>query len=154
MPGGAGELRWFVMLTDTQSNSYDLEVAGPEPGVQRGRPFVTDFDPAGVNPLEIPTPKSRTFIPSRVSDNLYLMGTGYMATLQALPEPLRSQMLYGDFNAGIEDDPWQVIPTAWVEAAMKRWRSRSPKGPDGFDRRRCRARGQGQHHHGTLVLAE
>ena len=23
--------------------------------------------------------------------------------------------------AGIEDDPWQVIPTAWVEAAQERW---------------------------------
>ena len=45
-----------------------------------------------------------------------------MATLQSLPEPLRSQMLYGDFNAGIEDDPWQVIPTAWVEAAQARWK--------------------------------
>ncbi|MFV0602038.1 MAG: terminase, partial [Brachymonas sp.] len=31
-------------------------------------------------------------------------------------------MLYGDFRAGIEDDPWQVIPTAWVEAAQARWR--------------------------------
>lgn len=45
-----------------------------------------------------------------------------MSTLQALPEPLRSQMLYGDFGAGIEDDPWQVIPTAWVEAAQARWK--------------------------------
>ena len=45
-----------------------------------------------------------------------------MAQLQAMPEPLRSQMLKGDFKAGIEDDPWQVIPTAWVDAAMARWR--------------------------------
>lgn len=51
-----------------------------------------------------------------------------MATLQSLPEPLRSQMLYGDFQAGIEDDPWQVIPTAWVEAAQARW-----KRPDKLD---------------------
>ena len=67
-------------------------------------------------------PLSRTFIPSRISDNPYLMGTGYMATLQSLPEPLRSQMLNGDFQAGMEDDPWQVIPTAWVDAAMARWK--------------------------------
>jgi hypothetical protein len=66
-------------------------------------------------------PMSRTFIPSRISDNPFLLGTGYMATLQALPEPLRSQMLHGDFQAGIEDDPWQVIPTSWVEAAQARW---------------------------------
>jgi hypothetical protein len=51
-----------------------------------------------------------------------------MSQLQALPEPLRSQMLYGDFRAGIGEDPWQVIPTAWVKAAMARWVDRSPKG--------------------------
>jgi hypothetical protein len=31
-------------------------------------------------------------------------------------------MLNGDFSAGMEDDPWQVIPTAWVEAAQARWK--------------------------------
>ena len=30
-------------------------------------------------------------------------------------------MLFGDFQAGVQDDPWQVIPTAWVEAAQARW---------------------------------
>uniref|UniRef100_A0A6M3Y589 Putative terminase n=1 Tax=viral metagenome TaxID=1070528 RepID=A0A6M3Y589_9ZZZZ len=49
------------------------------------------------------------------------METGYMSQLQALPEPLRSQMLNGDFNAGLGDDPWQVIPTEWVVAAQNRW---------------------------------
>ena len=49
-----------------------------------------------------------------------------MSTLQSLPEPLRSQMLNGDFGAGLEDDPWQVIPTSWVEQAQARWRPRSP----------------------------
>jgi hypothetical protein len=49
------------------------------------------------------------------------MNSGYLSQLQAMPEPLRSQMLYGDFKAGIEDDPWQVIPTTWVELAMARW---------------------------------
>jgi hypothetical protein len=38
-----------------------------------------------------------------------------------MPEPLRSQMLYGSFTAGHLDDPWQVIPTAWVVAAQQRW---------------------------------
>ncbi|KAG0022761.1 hypothetical protein BGZ81_008382, partial [Podila clonocystis] len=57
------------------------------------------------------------------------MGTAYMATLQALPEPLRSQMLHGDFQAGIEDDPWQVIPTAWIDFAMARWQLPDKKLP-------------------------
>lgn len=73
-------------------------------------------------------PQSRTFIPARLADNPHLLGTGYMATLQALPEPLRSQMLKGDFEAGMQDDPWQVVPTAWAEAAMARWQPRSPRG--------------------------
>ena len=37
-------------------------------------------------------------------------------------------MLYGDFQAGMSDDPWQVIPTAWVEEAQARWKERRPKG--------------------------
>jgi hypothetical protein len=101
-PAEPGELRWFAMI-----DGVDTEVVDGQPFTHKG---------------EVVKPQSRTFIPSRVSDNKYLMGTGYMATLQALPEPLRSQMLYGDFQAGIEDDPWQVVPTAWAEAAMARWK--------------------------------
>jgi len=52
-----------------------------------------------------------------------------MTTLQSLPEPLRSQMLYGDFQAGIEDDPWQVIPTKWVEDSMAKWKEPVRKAP-------------------------
>ncbi|AQW29116.1 terminase [blood disease bacterium A2-HR MARDI] len=106
-PAAPGELRWFATL-----DGEDVEVESGEPFTHNG---------------ELVKPMSRTFIPSRVSDNPYLMGTGYMATLQALPEPLRSQMLYGDFQAGIEDDPWQVVPTAWVELAMARWKPVLPK---------------------------
>ena len=89
-------------------------IDGTETETPDGTPFMHGGD--------FITPMSRTFIPSRVSDNPYLMGTGYMTTLQSLPEPLRAQMLYGDFNAGVEDDPWQVIPSAWVEAAQARWK--------------------------------
>lgn len=105
-----GELRWFV--TDEQGK--DMEVPGPEP-VMVGK--------------ELMTPKSRTFIPSSVDDNLFLTLTGYKATLQALPEPLRSQMLRGDFLAGRSDPVWQLIPTEWVKAAQARWKPREKKGP-------------------------
>ena len=40
----------------------------------------------------------------------------------------RSQMLFGDFAAGVEDDPWQVIPTRWVELAQERWQELPPQG--------------------------
>jgi hypothetical protein len=56
------------------------------------------------------------------------MRTGYKATLQALPEPLRSQMLKGDFMAGKSDNPWQVVPTGWVDMAMARWTPDGKKG--------------------------
>lgn len=101
-PAMPGELRWFATI-----DGKDVEVPSGDP-FKHGDETIT--------------PLSRTFIPSRVKDNPYLMGTGYMATLQSLPEPLRSQMLNGDFQAGMEDDPWQVIPTAWVEAAQARWK--------------------------------
>ena len=107
-PAQPGELRYFATV-----DGEDVEVDS-----------LNSFEHDG----ETITPLSRTFIPSKIADNPYLMGTGYMATLQSLPEPLRSQMLHGDFQAGMEDDPWQVIPTAWVEAAQDRW-----KKPDKLD---------------------
>lgn len=100
-PASPGELRWFAIV-----DGKDIEV-------ESGAPFT--------HGKELIKPQSRTFIPSRVTDNPYLMGTGYMSTLQALPEPLRSQMLNGDFEAGMEDDPFQVIPTRWIDDAMARW---------------------------------
>lgn len=109
-PAKPGELRWFV--TDEQGK--DREVPGPAP-VMVGK--------------DLMTPKSRTFIPSSVDDNLFLTLTGYKATLQALPEPLRSQMLRGDFLAGRSDPVWQLIPTEWVKAAQARWKPRDKKGP-------------------------
>lgn len=124
-PAGPGELRWFATI-----GGRDVQVEDGRPFVfDEGGARVHDFDPAAFRPHQIVRPQSRTFIPSRVADNPFLAGTGYMATLQALPEPLRSQMLEGDFSAGLEDDRWQVIPTAWIEAAMKRWREIAPRPP-------------------------
>ncbi|MBZ6534028.1 magnesium and cobalt transport protein CorA [Acinetobacter seifertii] len=116
-PAKPGELRYFAMV-----KGKEQEVESNKQFVLIDDQIVYDFDPKDYKPEHIITPKSRTFIPARVTDNRYYMETGYMSTLQALPEPLRSQMLYGDFGAGIEDDPWQVIPTAWVEAAQARWK--------------------------------
>lgn len=108
-PAKPGELRWYV--TDEQGN--DKEVPDGTP-VQIGN--------------DLMVPKSRTFIPSVVDDNLYLQITGYKATLQQLPEPLRSQMLRGDFQAGRTDPVWQVIPTDWIKAAQARWKDKDAKG--------------------------
>lgn len=107
-PAKPGELRWFATIGD-----HEVEL-------ETGAPFKDDKG-------RLVQPKSRTFIPSRATDNKYLMRTGYMDQLDSLPEPLRSQMRDGDFQAGVEDDPYQVIPTAWVELAQKRWKAKDVK---------------------------
>lgn len=112
-PAQSGELRWYAMVAEASGHWHEVE-----------RPDGQPFEQAG----ERITPKSRTFIPARVTDNPYLTATDYAAQLQALPEPLRSQLLHGDFRAGLEDDPWQTIPTAWVEAAQARWQPGPPSG--------------------------
>lgn len=122
-PAKPGELRWFTTI-----KGKDMEVEGAEPFVMFKGEALYDFDPADFGPEKIIRPKSRTFIPSRVTDNYFYVKTGYIETLQSMPEPLRSQLLDGDFRAGIEDDPWQVIPTAWIDAAMARWKPRDEKG--------------------------
>lgn len=125
----SGELLWFATIGDR----VDVIVPDHRPFVihEPSGERVYDFDPdqyRGTLATKIITPKSRTFIPSRVTDNPFYMATGYVATLQQLPEPLRSQMLNGDFDAGVEDDERQLIPTAWIEAAMSRWKPRDAKG--------------------------
>ncbi len=107
-PAKPGELRWFARLNDE-----DVEVADGSIIRHKGETIV---------------PRSRTFIPARLSDNPILAQTGYGAILQSMPEPLRSQMLYGDFSIGVGDDIWQVIPTAWIRAAMARWTETPPPG--------------------------
>jgi hypothetical protein len=64
-----------------------------------------------------------------VKDNPALMATDYISRLQSLPEPLRSQLLYGDFTIAQTDDLWQVIPTAWIAAAQARWTDKKPNLP-------------------------
>ena len=108
-PALPGELRWFATIGDAET-----EVEGRHPFEHKG---------------EWIGPKSRTFIPSAIDDNPFLLATGYKATLQALPEPLRSRMLNGDFGVGREDNPWQVIPSPWVAAAQARWQDAAkPRG--------------------------
>lgn len=69
--------------------------------------------------------KTRTFFHASLIDNPALASTGYGATIEALPEPLRS-LLKGNFNAARVDDPWQTIPTAWIKAAQARWTAQQP----------------------------
>jgi len=120
-PAPPGQIRWFATV-----DGVDIEVPDDRPFVMEKGERRYRFDPDDYDAEDIIQPQSRTFIPSRVSDNPFLMGTNYLRQLMALPEPMRSLMLKGDFAAAIEDDPWQCIPTSWVEAAMERWREPDP----------------------------
>ena len=99
-PAQPGELRWYSVID------------GEEQELADGTPFMHNGE-------EI-KPQSRTFIPASLADNAYYRDTNYRARLQSLPEPLRSQLLFGDFQIGFQDDAFQVIPTEWVYAAMRR----------------------------------
>lgn len=123
-PAKPGELRYFATLS-----GKDIEVPDGRRFVLENGERVYDFEECLYDPTDIIKPLSRTFIPSRVSDNPFLMGTNYVSVLQGLPEPLRSQMLKGDFMAGVQDDEWQLIPTSWVEQAQARWIDLYPKPP-------------------------
>lgn len=100
-PAEPAELRWFVVIK------------GEDHEVDNGDPFEHDG--------EILEPHSRTFIPAKLADNPALAKSGYRAVLQGLPEPLRSQMLYGSFDIDPDDDVWQVIPSEWLRLAVQRW---------------------------------
>jgi hypothetical protein len=105
-----GDLRWYTTI------------AGEEVECADGRPLTHD----GI----IYVPRSRTFIPARLEDNPDLMRTGYAATLEAMPEPLRSMLRFGDMAASRVDDRWQLVPTRWVVEAHRRWAERrGDRGP-------------------------
>jgi hypothetical protein len=109
-PAKPGELRWAIL----GSNDKEQWVDGPDPVWNEERQKYID-------------PKSYTFIPASLNDNPFLANTGYDKQLDGLPEEIRSIMM-GGFKTVFRDDPFQTIPTAWVKAAMDRWK---PDPPDG-----------------------
>lgn len=96
-----GELRWAI-----RKGEETIWVDGPGQTTIEGEDY---------------THESRTFVPAILDDNPYLRDTAYRARIQNMPEPLRSQLLKGDFLAGRQDHEWQVIPTEWVRLANERW---------------------------------
>jgi hypothetical protein len=97
-----GEIRWFIRTADDK----DVEVESDAP-VQVGERMYA--------------PQSRTFFHASVEDNPIYMATGYDKQLEKLPEPLRSQMRWGNFNISAVDDIWQTIPTAWIVETQNRY---------------------------------
>ncbi len=109
-PAKHGELRWVI--SDADGN--DLWVNGPD-------------DKRTING-RVMHPTSRTYIPASVKDNPNYAAGDYQRTLDAMPEPYRS-LLLGGFRTAFKDRDWQVIPTAWIQAAQARW---TPEGHKGF----------------------
>lgn len=108
-PAVEGELRWYTTI-----DGVDTEVEGPGDVIVNGEVLV-DHRGKPIRPL------SRTFIRSGLGDNPDLEDSGYAARLEGLPEYLRPSLKEGDFAKSIRDDPWQVIPTHWINAAQLRW---------------------------------
>jgi hypothetical protein len=103
-PAKSGELRWYT--TDDIGN--EVEVDGGGPHMINGQAVYA---------------RSRTFIPAKVTDNPDLVASGYQAMLDALPAELRAAYRDGNFQAELCDDEFQLIPTAWIRAAMARWQA-------------------------------
>ncbi len=126
-PAKDGELRWFAVIDDVERevNEADLLWFVGKEAVADGEPFQRDGQ------WQIPMrgllkdgepiyAKSRTFFRALLKDNPILEATGYGATIDATPEPIRS-LLKGKFNVGKVIDPWQTIPTVLIQAAQARW---------------------------------
>jgi hypothetical protein len=105
-PARPGDLRWFVV----GESGEDIDVDGPGEYPIGGEMFAA---------------RSRTYIPAKLSDNIYQNTAAYRGVLASLPPELRAAYRDGSFQTGMQDDAYQVIPSAWIEAAQARWR------PDG-----------------------
>jgi hypothetical protein len=73
-----------------------------------------------------PDALSRTFIPAGLKDNPFL-GEQYRRQLMSMEPMLRDALLNGDWSAMLTDDAYQVLPRAWVQAAMDRWTPEPPE---------------------------
>ena len=102
-PAKDGEMKWYI-----RDNEGEREVPDGNPVMLGGEEF---------------KPRSRTFFRARVQDNEHLMRTGYADQLNSLPEPLRSQLLYGEMRVGTNDSEMQCIPTDLIYKAQDAYRT-------------------------------
>lgn len=114
-PTPDGALRWAIYISHdlTKEPGKMIWVDGPGKYDHEGKTY---------------TARSYTFIRASLEDNPFRNTPEYRAQLENLPEPLRSQLLFGDFKAGLKDNANQVIPSSWVRAAQARWKPEPPEG--------------------------
>jgi hypothetical protein len=109
-PAKPGELRWVI--SDDDGNDRWVEGPGQYEVMVAGK-------------LKMVQATSRSYIPASVKDNPFYVASGYESQLDAMPEPYRS-LLMGGFRTAFRDAPGQIIPTAWVQEAQKRWTANPP----------------------------
>lgn len=115
-PAKPGELRWFLPDFD---NGGDRECGVDDFVYMDG---VTDAQGQAVKIR----PQSRTFIPSKFTDNPYYTPEDYAKQLAGLPDAAREILMSGNFMLERADDIWQTIPTKWVKDAQERWYKNRP----------------------------
>lgn len=120
-PAKYGELRYCIIGDDDK----DIWVDGPGQYSIDGT-FVTDdmdFDSEGVVAA-----MSRTFIPAKLADNPFQNTREYRAQQDGLPKHLRDAIRDGNFLSVRKDHDLQLIPTAWIQHAMDKWKQEPPEG--------------------------
>jgi hypothetical protein len=120
-PPTSPEQRWIIdYLSPWLNPKHPKPAASGEIRYYIGKDEVSSPEPQqGILPI------ARCFILSSTADNPLLMATGYDRILANLPPELRALT---DFGSSMQDDPYQVIPTKWVEDAQERWKLAAEKG--------------------------
>lgn len=101
-PAASGEVAYFV-----NANGVLIEVENDQPVEIDG---------------EIRHPHSRCFIQANALDNPDL-GEKYYNKLDSLPEMLRMAFKYGNWDVMDIDGANQFFPSAWIEAAVERYKT-------------------------------
>ena len=128
-PAEDGGICWYATITENEEDKdielrdYRLSRADVQGYIDRKempiRPVYTWVKPDGS--IKMLKARSRAFVSGSVEDNPVMMERGYDEQLDALPEFLRRRFREGLFQRVTESTELQVIPTAWVVAAMDRW---------------------------------
>ena len=122
-----GSLVWFVRKYIGEEDQ-DVEIARTSLAEVKEYMARGEMPPRPIHEYTLPNGtvkqlegRSRSFIGGKVEDNPVLMAKGYDKTLEALPIELRTRFREGNFIRIVESTDLQVIPTAWIVAAMDRW---------------------------------
>lgn len=105
-----GEIRYFIGAENALDADEEVEC-------ENGEPFEIEREDGFKATI---APEPRTFFQARATDNPYA-DEHYLTTLYNQPKQVRERFLFGSFSSGLIDQPNQLIPAAWVDAAQARW---------------------------------